>query len=246
MSSLIALDKNRHEKIRVDPYQVSGFGADLHMVPIVLSEFRSAILRFPVVLTKNVETGAFSPIILCGFEKGENLFFEKGAWNSDYLPLNIIRQPFFMGSEEKDGKVEHLVCVDEKSPSIGDDGEAVFDEGGNPTAYLKNIQKILGRLLTGVDDNENFVTLLDHLKLIQPLTLDIKLRNGDLITVKGCYTIDELELKTLSADGVNTLREKKYLELVYAMIFSLGHINYMVNERNRRDKIASELFAGST
>ena len=43
-----------------------------------------------------------------GVEEGENLFLDEKGWNASYIPLNIMRQPFLIGFQEKtqEGKTE--------------------------------------------------------------------------------------------------------------------------------------------
>jgi len=84
MSKMVAIDKTAHRDVRIDHLKVEGLGNDTNMVPIVMTEFLKAATRFPIVFTKNVETGRFSVIILCGFEIGENLFYRAGTWDSLY------------------------------------------------------------------------------------------------------------------------------------------------------------------
>jgi len=117
MSKIVAIDKTHHKTIRIDPAEVKLLGATEHLVPLVLSEFGRASTSFPIVFTKNLDTGRFSVVAMCGFEKLENLFFEQCRWTSHYVPLNIIRQPFFLGTEDgKDGK-KQIICLDVDSPT---------------------------------------------------------------------------------------------------------------------------------
>ena len=103
-------------------------------MPAVLAEFTHIALQQPIVLTKNGETGQFVCAGMFGFEEGENLFWQNQQWQGLYLPLQIQRQPFFIGEvpiqpgkEIKRENDDFLVCIDTNSPAISTtEGESLF------------------------------------------------------------------------------------------------------------------------
>ena len=242
MSKITAIDKTHHKTLRIDPAEVKLLGATEHLIPLVLSEFGRASTSFPIVFTKNLDTGRFSVVAMCGFEKQENLFFEQGSWTSHYMPLNIIRQPFFLGSEDGKDGAKQIVCLDVESPTIGEEGEALFDEAGKPMPYLEKMQLMLSELYNGEKRTQKFIQWLAANNLIQKMILDIKFDNGETLKVQGVYTIDEEALNKLPASEFQILREQGYLYFVYAMILSLGHISGMVKARNIRNENAKGWF----
>ena len=242
MSKIVAIDKTYHKTLRIDPVEVKLLGATEHLIPLVLSEFGRASTSFPIVFTKNLDTGQFSVVAMCGFEKQENLFFEQGSWTSYYVPLNILRQPFFLGTEDgKDGE-KQIVCLDVGSPAISEEGEALFNKAGEPTPYLEKMQLMLSELYNGEKRTQKFVQWLAAKNLIQKMILDIKFDNGETLKVQGIYTIDEEALNQLPAGEFQDLRERGYLAFVYAMILSLDHISGMVKTRNIRNENAKGWF----
>jgi len=243
MSKIVAIDKNAHRDVRIDPLKVEGLGNDTNMVPIVMAEFLKAATRFPIVFTKNAETGQFTVIVLCGFEGGENLFYRAGKWDSLYVPLNILRQPFFLGSDDADHAPQQVICLDIESPCISNEGKPLFDENGEPGKYLKDMQSMLAQLYQGDQATRNFIDTVSELGLIQKMSLDIKFENGETITVQGLYTIDENKLNELPLEQFSNLREASLLFPIYSMIQSLGHIHWMVNQRNIRNEDAKGWFS---
>lgn len=243
MSKMVAIDKTAHKHICIDPLKVEGLGNDANMVPIVISEFLKAATRFPIVFTKNVETGRFSVITMCGFEVGENLFYRAGAWDSLYVPLNILRQPFFLGVDDSAGEAQQVICLDVESPCISDEGKPLFDENGDVAKYLKDMQSMLAQLYHGEKTTRHFIETVNELGLIQKLSLDIKFENGEAIKVQGIYTIDENKLNELPLEQFSTLRQNSMLFPIYSMIQSLGHIHWMVNQRNIRNEEAKGWFS---
>lgn len=242
MPKITALDKTAHNHIRINPLAVEGLGSDTNMVPIVMAEFLKTATRFPIVFTKNAETGQFSVIALCGFEVGENLFYRAGKWDSLYIPLNILRQPFFLGTDNQAGGEQQVICLDLESKCISDEGEPLFMETGEPETYLKDMQSMLTTLFQGEQDTRQFIDTLSGLDLIQKMSLDIKFENGEALKVQGIYTVDESKLNTLPSETFSKLRENNMLFPIYSMIQSLGHIHWMVNQRNIRNAEAKAWF----
>ncbi len=243
MPKLIAIDNNAHRDFMIDPQKVEGLGVETNMVPIVMDEFLKTATRFPIVLTKNTETGQFSVIALCGFEVGENLFYRAGKWESLYIPLNILRQPFYLGSDNSEKEEQHIICLDLDSPCITDKGKRLFDENGEPEKYLTEMQSMLATLYHGERATREFINTLTALDLIQQMSLDIKFDNGDALKVQGIYTIDEQKLNALSSEQFSKLRQSNLLFPIYSMIQSLGHIHWMVNQRNIRNEDAKAWFS---
>ena len=97
MANLVAVDSKSHKDIKINNTLVEAHGKNLHLVPAVLAEFTHIALQQPIVLTKNSETGQFVCAGMFGFEEGENLFWQNQQWQGLYLPLQIQRQPFFIG-----------------------------------------------------------------------------------------------------------------------------------------------------
>lgn len=236
MSQLQTLNKKQHQNIRIDQTKSQLIAADSNMMPVMLSEFSQLSIDYPILLTKNGDTGAFVSVALTGLEPSENLFWQGGRWQATYIPLAVRRLPFAIGhNENKASENDHdfLICIDPDSPAISQDaGELIFDATGNPSPYLQTIQGILGRLIEGEAPTRTFVeTLLDQ-KLVTPLTLDIELVNAEKLRVEGMYGIDEERINSLNKDALYALHEKGYLAALYSMINSMGHIHALVEKKN--------------
>lgn len=127
MTNLVALDNKNHLTTRIDPDKAELHGTDLHLLPVVVSEFMQVALQYPIVITKNGDTGRFVFAAMLGFEAGENLFWQDGRWQGIYLPLQIRRQPFFVearvgASSEVNSETssegtsdDYIICIDRKS-----------------------------------------------------------------------------------------------------------------------------------
>ena len=231
MNRLVALNSVAHRQLRVDPTQVLAQAAGLNMLPVVLGEFLKLCVQYPIVLTKNAATGRFSCIALFGFEKHENLFWTQDRWDALYLPLQATRQPFFLGEGADQDKV---VCIDMQNAAVTQThGEAIFDEQGAETAYLRQVKQMLAALLEGEQQTERFLGKLLALELIRPMRLEIEFVNRQKQRVEGLYSIDEDRLKALSGETVAELHALGWLAPIYTMLASLGHIYSLVQRKNQ-------------
>lgn len=78
MTQLVALNSTQHSKIKVDTSKIDAQGAELHLVPTVINEFAKLVVHYPIVFTKNGDTGQFICSAMMGLEAGENLFWQQG------------------------------------------------------------------------------------------------------------------------------------------------------------------------
>jgi len=236
MTKLVMLNPRTHKNLRINPKLTDAHGANERLVPVVLSEFPRLALHYPVVFTKNNETGQFVCVAIFGFEKGENLFWKENTWDAAYKPLNVARQPFFIGREKEDdndGDDNYVICIDSESRSLqADEGELLFDASGKETKYLENMKSVLASLLEGERKTNAFLDKLLALDLLTPLSLDITFANNESQRVEGTYTIDENKLQTLSGDAIAELHSLGYLAPLYSMIISLGQFYPLITRKN--------------
>jgi hypothetical protein len=196
----------------------------------VLSEFLKLCVQYPIVLTKNGATGQFTCVALFGFEKAENLFWNRDRWDAIYVPLQVSRQPFFLGA---DAGQQKLLCIDSQHPAVKQThGEAIFDEHGAETAYLQQAKQMLAALLDGEEQTDRFVRKLLAIELVRPMRLEIEFANRQQQRVEGLYTIDEERLQAVSAETIGELHSLQYLAPIYTMLASLGHIYSLVQRKN--------------
>lgn len=226
MNRLIALNSAAHRRLRVNEQQVLAQAAQLNMVPVVLGEFLKLCVQYPIVLTKNGQTGQFTCVALFGFEKSENLFWKQDRWDALYVPLQVSRQPFFLAED-------NMVCVDALHPSVQQaQGQAIFDERGAETAYLQQAKQKLAALVDGEQPTDVFIRKLLALELVRPMRFEIEFANHQKQRIDGLYTVDEARLKALAAETIAELHSLDYLGPIYTMLASLGHIYSLVQRKN--------------
>lgn len=235
MTAHVALDVNVHKHLKLDPARVEEAGADLHMIPVVVSEFMKLVVQYPIVFTKHAETGAFSCICLTGIEEGENLFWHNAQFETLYVPHNISRQPFVVGNDDT-GKNDYVLCFDTDSKILNsEEGKAIFNADGSASQVLTDAQQSLSALLYGEKQTSMFIELLLDMDLIVPLTLEITLASGANKTIQGLYSIDEDKLNALNNTQLAKLHTSGFLQSAYTQVASLGQIYRLIELKNQRD-----------
>lgn len=194
MTKYVALDPSAHGELKINTDALQAQVANERIVPVVISEFPKLVIEYPIVFTKHEETGRFVCVAVLGFDPKENLFWQNGAWTGIYTPLNVLRQPFFIGYDEG----RSVICIDEQAACVTrEQGSAMFDAQGDETAYLKDVKRMLSDLLAEERATKTFIETLVELDLLISMPIEVTFGNGDKRSVKGLYTIDEKKLNSL-------------------------------------------------
>lgn len=228
MTKIAILNTQVHRTLRVRAEPAARYGDGQRFVPVVISEFPLLAVHYPILLSKDAETGAFYCGVMLGFDAGENLFLTEGVAPGFYRPLNLQRGPFFTYGSE--------LAIDLDSPRIdaGGEGEALFDDAGAPTAYLQSIMALMRELHPGLERTKVFTKTLLDLKLLEPVTIDVGFDDGTSRQVVGLYSISQEALRALPDAAVLDLFRRGYLHLIYLVIASLKQVPALAQRKNRR------------
>jgi len=229
MSKIVSLNSDKHSKLAVIASKRHSSAVNQHLMPLVPSEFGRAASCFPIVLTKNADTGQFVFSAMMGFQPGENLFVQEGRWDAPYEPLQIQRQPFFVG----DDAGNKVICFDSESAALSDDaGEALFDSASLPSSYLETVQQILNQLISGEAQASEMLSELNNMQLITPFSLDIEFNDGSKQTVQGAYMVDEKKMSELDDQMVLRLYRSGVLALVQTLQNSMHQLPNLIARKN--------------
>ncbi|GLX79058.1 SapC family protein [Thalassotalea insulae] len=249
MTRLVAVTPKQHQDIQIDKQKVEAHGAELNLIPVVTAEFTNLATQYPIVLTKNGDTGEFVCAAMLGFEAKENLFWQNGQWQSIYLPLQIQRQPFFIGNSNGEATTtnqDYVVCLDSESPAIvnspstSHSGDAnphlvrLFTDNGEESDYFQQIKQTLAHILQGEQHTKAFIKALNTAQLIQPLSLEVTFADQQSTRLNGLYTIDQQKLAALTTEQVGKLHRDGWLAAIYTIITSLGQIYSLIERKNQR------------
>ena len=223
MTNVALLNNHDHRAIRVQAGASARYGDNQRFVAVILGEFPHLVAHYPILLTKDQNTGGFFVGAMLGFDEGENLFLDARGMET-YRPLNLQRGPFFTAGNE--------VAIDLDSPRLEAGGKPLFTEQGEPTQYLQSIMALFRDLKPGLEMTKAFVETLASLRLIEPIDIDLGFDDGSKRQLTGLYTVNQEALAKLTDAIVIDLFRKGYLQLIYLMIASLKQVPVLARRKN--------------
>ncbi|MBB3222329.1 SapC family protein [Pseudoduganella umbonata] len=231
MTNHVLLNNVQHKDLKVITRHGHGFGDELMYVATFPAEFRTLQAHYPIVFRKAEDGRTFEPIVLFGFQAGENLFLKADGWDAPEIPLMVERQPFLIG---RNGD-EMLVHVDLDSPRVSrTEGEPAFLPHGGITEYLERINSILFTIHEGLQGNVGFVDALLKYELLESFVFDIELDDGSQNRLAGFYTIHEERLHALSTEAIGALHKAGYLQPIHMVLASLSQFRALIDRKNRK------------
>jgi len=223
MPKVELLNNYTHRGLKVQPGAAARYGDNQRFVAVITGEFPYLAVHYPILMTKDQDTGAFFVGAMLGFDEGENLFLDQRGMES-YRPLNLQRGPFFTAGSE--------VAIDLDSPRIDQAGKPLFTETGEPTQYLQSIMALFRDLKPGLEVTKVFVETLTKLKLVEPIDIDVAFDDGTKRRLEGLYTVNQDAVRTLPDANVIDLFRRGYLQLIYLMIASLKQVPVLARKKN--------------
>lgn len=221
---IIALNNHEHKQLRVRPPDNFSYLANAHMLPLVMQECAQAGCEYPVVFVKDKATGQFKLVAIFGLTEGENLFVNDGQWQGLYMPAIVQNNPFKLITDSSNPD-QLIVGLDTDSGLVQEsDGEALFDDAGNETDYLKNRKFSLAQYVEHERTTRTAIEALTDVELLAARDLTITVK-GQETRIGGLYTVDEAKLNELSDEKFNELRQRGFLPWIYAQLFSLNQVH---------------------
>jgi hypothetical protein len=192
----------------------------------VVNEFQALAMHYPILFSKDADTGQFYCGAMLGFDTGENLFLGEHRSLSAYRPLNLQRGPFLTAGSD--------LAIDLDHPRVASSGDQqLFTEAGEPSVYLQSIMGLMRDLRPGLERTRIFTDTLLSLKLIEPMTISARFDDGSNREFTGLYTVNRSRLQELADPAVLDLFRRSYLQLIYLMLASLDHVSALAQKKNR-------------
>jgi hypothetical protein len=226
MSNIVLLDSQSHRKLRVHAQAAAHYGDNQRFVAVVVGEFHALAMHYPILFSKDADTGQFYCGAMLGFDAGENLFLEEHRALKAYRPLNLQRGPFLTAGSD--------LAIDLDHPRVAASGDQqLFTEGGEPSSYLQGIMGLMRDLRPGLERTRIFIDTLLGLKLIEPMTITARFDDGTNREFTGLYTVNRIQLQDLADAAVIDLFRRGYLQLIYLMLASLDQVSALAQRKNR-------------
>lgn len=230
---LVPVNAERHAKLKVKQVEGFAFATGFHIASVMLHEFVRAAAIYPIVFLEDKQKDEFKPVALLGLDANENLFVDNdGKWQASYVPAIIRRYPFALAGSGQEGRF--TVCIDEDSSLVSEsEGNALFDDKGEPTQVIENVKRYLGELQQMDAITQAFCKFLAENNMLTPLNM--RVRDHDRIrNITGCYVINEERLNNLSDEKFLEIRGKRFLPALYAQLVSLAQIDRLVQLKDAR------------
>lgn len=221
----VTLSQHRDVSVRV----AAGFdfAVSLNAVPLTTAEFLTASQSYPIVFAGNVDVAA--PSVVLGLSGSQNLFVdEAGQWTGDYVPAFLRQYPFVFGADP--GKETLTLCIDETYAGCNraGRGERLFDSDGKRTQFLESRIGLLRRLRLEHERSQAFVGRLREAGLLEPMQATFRGADGKQAKFGGFLAVSREKIKGLDASTLKALAVSGDLDLIYAHLHSLNHINALV------------------
>ncbi|RYF04150.1 MAG: hypothetical protein EOO40_11485 [Deltaproteobacteria bacterium] len=110
----VLLDNVTHRHLRIRTERSAALGDARQSALALPGEFRQLQAHFPIVFQlvegdgENAAHTGFQPVVLFGFEEGQNLFLTDAGWDSPAVPMALQRDPFMIGRAPDDGLQLHI------------------------------------------------------------------------------------------------------------------------------------------
>jgi hypothetical protein len=132
----VLLDSQSHRNLRVHAQAAAQYGDNQRFVAVVVNEFHALATHYPILFSKDADTGQFYCGAMLGFDAGENLFLDDYRTLSVYRPLNLQRGPFLTSGSD--------LAIDLDHPRVAASGDQeLFTETGEASRYLQSIMGLM-------------------------------------------------------------------------------------------------------
>lgn len=239
-ANLLALDREAHRSLRLKRLVQDDYTPTRGMNSMFVSavEMIDACREYPLVFVRSGESEVgkppveVTPVAVLGLKRGENLYLQAGgAWSASYVPAFLRSYPFAMVRTDE---TNYVLCFDRDWSGFSEqEGEALFDDKGEATEFLRGVQSYLEALDTEMQRTRAFGKRLIELNLLQDMRFDATMEGGQSLTVDGFMAIDTNKLGELPEATVMELHRSGMLALIHAQIVSMGNMRRLVEQRVR-------------
>ncbi|WP_086933750.1 SapC family protein [Agarilytica rhodophyticola] len=216
----VPLDKEKHKNLKLKKLDNLNFTSETNSVPVAGFEFFQCSRNHPVMFVKNANDDFVPVALLSLMAKGHNL---GDVWEGVYIPSFVRRYPFVL--EEQKG----IVMVDLDAPHLQEEeGDALFDEKGEPSEALQEIMRFLENVDQGYRLTQDYIQALKEKDLLKPCQGTIKFTDTTL-KLDHLFVVDEKEFHSaLSDEEIVDWYKKGWIAWTYAHIHSIGAIPEVV------------------
>ncbi|WP_346309134.1 SapC family protein [Limnohabitans sp.] len=222
------LDREQHKGLRLKAADAR-FAAKNQAVPLLAAEFPEACLEYPIVFTQG-QDGQWLALALTGLQANVNAFVDaKGLWNARYVPASVRRYPFILAESANQ---QLSLAADLAAPQLGTEGEALFDDKGEPAELAKNVLQMLADFQNQAAATAALAKQLHEAGLLTQQNLQVRQGEEHSAVVEGVWIVDEAKLRQLPDEKVLAWFKGGQLAAIHAHMLSLRNLVPLL-ERSR-------------
>ncbi|GAB5500958.1 MAG: SapC family protein [Pseudohongiellaceae bacterium] len=240
MSNYVPLQNDKHANLKVRASNDFRRFNDQHLIPIVIQDFFGLASEFPLVFVASQKDGNLVPVAMMGLREGVNLYCQEESYPAQVVPLGFTTAPFSLTAADPQGD-QFALLIDEESPLVSEtEGEALFSEQGERTAYLQERLDAIERISQQSNQTRTVCKLLNDLNLLKTKQLQLRMGpDAPSYNIDGIYTVDEQALNALSDEQYLDLRKKGVIPLIYAHLASLQQVRRILKKQDEADRSSS-------
>lgn len=223
----VMLDKVKHKNLKLKKLTNLEFASEVNSVPVAGMEFFSCSRHYPVMFVKNNNESYIPIAVLSLTPKGHNL---GDKWEDVYVPSFVRRYPFVLEASQG------MVMIDEAAPQLQEDeGEALFQDKGEPTAVLRDIMNFLDTCDKSYKLTEEYSKAVADKGLLEPFKGTVKFADSTL-KLDHLYVINEQKLyETLNDEEIVSWFKRGWLAWTHAHLHSLSALSEVVKRFPKKE-----------
>ena len=217
----------RHGKLKLRDAGFA-FASRMHAVPLAAEEFIAACRSMPIVFTA---TAPHVPLALCGLQAGHNHFVSaEGKWQEgSYIPASLRRYPFFLVRVAPESQ-QLVLCVDPQAPQVSATaGDDMFTADGKGSPLLDRAFNFTKSVEEAMVKTRLMAEGLAELGLLKASVVQFQQQEKPM-RVDGFFAVDRAALAALTAEQLVTLRDRGWLEAIYAHLMSIGGMGELARD----------------
>lgn len=228
---MTVLSADDHRDIRIRTARGAALGDAQMACLIVADEFRRIATEYPILFRPNAERDRLDAYALFGFEAGENLFLDGDGWDARYVPMAMDVAPLQIGRGPAGAQV-HLDTAHPRIAHDGSDGVRLFDDLGRPSPWLEAAMARLAAFDAGFAAMPALVAAWRRYDLLEPMTLEVTLRDGSTNRLVGYHAVNEARMEALDAAALGDLHAGGHLLPLFMAVAALGNVGKLVARRD--------------
>ncbi len=207
--NITPLLQDEHKNLKMKRNQNFKYAVKANAVPIAMHELTLAAKFFPIIFAGD-NTGTMLAVL--GIRSGENLYVDKDYhWlPNTYIPSYIRRYPFFIAQRDEDSGP--IVCIDDTSSFLSNDGDEALFEDGKPTETLSNIVEFTRHYQRQLELTGDFGRALEKLGLLEDQQVSFKIGEEVKASVNGFKAINRPKFDEIDGEILKEWLGKGWLD----------------------------------